>query len=73
MSTGPDKTTSVTQDDVDALWLASRIDLSAIAGVSNTLRKRAQMRLQRLASAGIIRHEPGQDPVLADASTIPAS
>ena len=56
---------NLTQDDVDALWLACRIDLSALPGMHKSLQAKAQLRLQRLVSAGVVKHEIGSDPVLA--------
>lgn len=48
-----------TQDDLDALWLASRIDISGIEPGSGNLRAVAQLRLQRLKDMGIINHGIG--------------
>ena len=56
---------NLTQDDVDALWLACRIDLSALPSMHKSLQAKAQLRLQRLVSAGVVKHELGSDPVLA--------
>lgn len=55
----------LTQDDIDALWLACRITVD-IGDSPRNLRGRAQLRLQRLVSAGVVKHDfaSGKPPVL---------
>lgn len=54
------------QVDIDALWLACRLDVSALSrDVPVTLRADAQLRIQRLAEEGVIQHKIGQRPTLA--------
>lgn len=57
-------TSEVTQDDIDALWLACRVDID-IGDNPRNLRQRAQLRLQRLVSAGIVEHEIGARPLVS--------
>ena len=54
----------ITQTDVDALWLACRVDIGAISDEPNRLRGEAQLRLQRLMSAGIVSHDIGTRPII---------
>lgn len=56
----------LTQDDIDALWLACRVSID-IGDNPRNLRGRAQLRLQRLVSAGIVDHPfaSGKPPRLA--------
>lgn len=51
----------LTQDDIDALWLACRVVFPADR---RRLHASAQLRLQRLCSAGVIEHAPGVEPTL---------
>lgn len=53
----------ITQDEVDALWLACRVQIN-VGDVPRNLKRRAQLRIQRLASAGIISHQIGKYPTL---------
>lgn len=65
MANQPEKSIcNLTQDDVDALWLACRVDLSALPGMQNNLQAKAQLRLQRLVSAGVVKHDIGNEPML---------
>lgn len=54
---------TITQEDIDALWLACRIDIN-LGDVPRDLRGRAQLRLQRLVSAGLVSHSLGEYPKL---------
>lgn len=48
--------TELTQTDIDALWLASRVDVN-LPGVPVLLSESAEMRLRSLCKAGIINTE----------------
>lgn len=54
----------ITQDDLDALWLACRVTIN-VGDVPRNLRGRAQLRLQRLVEAGVATQQFGGAPVLA--------
>lgn len=53
----------ITQDEIDALWLACRVEVS-IGDVPRNLQHRAQLRIQRLADMGVIEHRVGGCPHL---------
>jgi hypothetical protein len=55
----------LTQTDIDALWLACRLSVD-IGDVPRNLRGRAQLRLQRLVSAGIVSQPFGKPPILKE-------
>lgn len=55
---------SITQTEIDALWLAARVDIP-IGDVPRDLKGRAQLRLQRLGSAGVIDIAIGKYPKIA--------
>lgn len=57
-------TEALTQIDIDALWLACNVEISAVW--PREKRMEAQLRVQRLNSAGVIEHGPGQPPQLKD-------
>ena len=59
-----ERVASLTQTDIDALWQACQIEISF--GGGRKLRAAAQLRLQRLNEAGLVKHlEMGGNPTLA--------
>lgn len=58
-------TNKITQDDLDALWLAARVSIP-IGDIPRELRGRAQLRVQRLISAGYATQPWGKGPQLVE-------
>jgi hypothetical protein len=56
----------LTQIDIDALWLACQVEIHAEDIWPRSSRADAQVRLQRLVSAGIVEHTPGARPMLKE-------
>lgn len=56
----------ITQDDIDALWLAARVVIEIGDAGGHGLRRRAQLRIQHLMSAGVIECGPGVPPAILE-------